>query len=91
MWGPSEFKATGNLLHYDRLKELRTIKIPTLLTAGEYDEARPSSVRYYTSLIPGAQFQVISNAAHVTMGDNPKENNRVLSEFLFKMDRKQAK
>lgn len=87
MWGPSEFKATGNLLHYDRLKELRTIKIPTLLTAGEYDEARPSSVRYYTRLIPGAQFQVISNAAHVTMGDNPRENNRVLRQFLQKMDK----
>jgi proline iminopeptidase len=65
---------------------LAAIKVPTLLTAGEFDEARPSSVRYYTSLIPGAQFQVISNAAHVTMGDNPKENNRVLSEFLRKID-----
>ena len=86
MWGPSEFKATGNLLHYDRLKELVTIKVPTLLTAGEFDEARPVSVRYYTSLIPGAQFQVIPDAAHVTMGDNPKENNRVLREFLLNMD-----
>ncbi|MHA8094953.1 proline iminopeptidase-family hydrolase [Aquirufa lenticrescens] len=87
MWGPSEFKATGNLLHYDRLKELATIKVPTLLTAGEFDEARPVSVRYYTSLIPGAQFQVISDAAHVTMGDNPRENNRVLRQFLHKMDK----
>jgi proline iminopeptidase len=87
MWGPSEFKATGNLLHYDRLKELATIKVPTLLTAGEFDEARPVSVRYYTSLIPGAQFQVISDAAHVTMGDNPRENNRVLRQFLQKMDK----
>ena len=86
MWGPSEFTATGNLLMYNRLKELATIKVPTLLTAGEFDEARPSSVRYYTSLIPGAQFQVIPQAAHSTMGDNPKENNRVLADFLLKMD-----
>lgn len=86
MWGPSEFTATGNLLNYDRLKELTQIKLPTLLTAGEYDEARPTSVRYYTSLIPGAQFQIITQAAHCTMQDNPKENNRILREFLRKMD-----
>ena len=86
MWGPSEFTATGNLLNYDRLKELATIKVPTLLTAGEYDEARPTSVRYYTSLIPGAKFQLIPQAAHSTMMDNPKENNRILREFLRKMD-----
>jgi proline iminopeptidase len=90
MWGPSEFTATGNLLNYDRLKELATIKVPTLLTAGEYDEARPTSVRYFTSLIPGAQFQLIPQAAHSTMQDNPKEYNRILREFLRKMDALQA-
>jgi proline iminopeptidase len=86
MWGPSEFTAMGNLLHYDRIKDLPKIKVPTLLTAGEFDEARPNSVKYYTSLIPGAQFQLIPHAAHVTMDDNVKENNKVLREFLRQMD-----
>ena len=86
MWGPSEFTATGNLLNYNRLKDLSKITVPTLLTAGEYDEARPSSVRYYTSLIPGAQFKEIPQAAHSTMMDNPKEYIGVLREFLRKMD-----
>ena len=86
MWGPSEFTATGNLLNYNRLKDLPKITVPTLLTAGEYDEARPSSVRYYTSLIPGSQFKEIPHAAHSTMMDNPKEYIGVLREFLRKMD-----
>ncbi|MEY4540244.1 MAG: proline iminopeptidase [Bacteroidota bacterium] len=86
MWGPSEFTATGNLLNYNRLKDLPKITVPTLLTAGEYDEARPSSVRYYTSLIPGAQFKEIPQAAHSTMMDNPKEYIGILREFLKKMD-----
>jgi proline iminopeptidase len=86
MWGPSEFTATGNLLNYNRLEDLPKITVPTLLTAGEYDEARPSSVRYYTSLIPGAQFKEIPQAAHSTMMDNPKEYIGVLREFLRKMD-----
>jgi proline iminopeptidase len=86
MWGPSEFTATGNLLNYNRLKDLPNITVPTLLTAGEFDEARPSSVRYYTSLIPGAQFKEIPQAAHSTMMDNPEEYIGVLREFLRKMD-----
>ena len=86
MWGPSEFTATGNLLNYNRLKDLPKITVPTLLTAGEYDEARPSSVRYYTSLIPGAKFKEIPQAAHSTMMDNPKKYIGVLREFLKKMD-----
>ena len=86
MWGPSEFTATGNLLHYDRIKDLPNIKVPTLLTAGEFDEARPISVKYYQSLIPGAKFQMIPQSGHVTMADDPKENNRILREFLRKMD-----
>jgi proline iminopeptidase len=86
MWGPSEFKVSGNLLNYDRIKDLPKIKVPTLLTAGEFDEARPNSVKYYTSLIPGAKFHLIINAAHVTMDDNMKENNQVLRDFLNQMD-----
>ena len=86
MWGPSEFTATGNLLNYNRLKELSQINVPTLLTAGEYDEARPTSVRYFTSLIPGANFQLIPQAAHSTMQDNPKEYNRVLRAYLHQVD-----
>jgi proline iminopeptidase len=86
MWGPSEFKATGNLLNYDRINDLPKIKVPTLLTAGEFDEARPNSVKYFQSLIPGAKFHLIPNAAHVTMDDNVKENNQVLRNFLRQMD-----
>jgi proline iminopeptidase len=86
MWGPSEFKVTGNLLNYDRIKDLPKIKVPTILTAGEFDEARPNSVKYYTSLIPGAKFHLIPNAAHATMDDNMEENNQVLRDFLNQMD-----
>jgi proline iminopeptidase len=86
MWGPSEFTATGNLLRYDRIKDLPKVKVPVLLTAGEFDEARPVTVKYFQSLIPGATFQLIPNAGHVTMADNPKENNKVLRDFLRKMD-----
>jgi len=87
MWGPSEFTTTGNLLHYDRVNRLKDIAVPTLLLAGEYDEARPSTVRYFQSLIPGAEFTMIKNSGHATMHDNPEQTLSRLNEFLLKIDK----
>jgi proline iminopeptidase len=86
MWGPSEFTATGNLLHYDRINNLNGIGVPTLLLTGEYDEARPSTVNYYHTLIPGSEFVIINDAAHETMNDNQEETLYVINHFLQKID-----
>ena len=87
MEGPSEFTFTGNLKNYDRTGRLHEIKVPTLFICGEYDEARPPTVKYYASLVPGSKFAVIKDAAHMTMQDNPKEDIRVIGEFLNEVDR----
>jgi len=86
MWGPSEFTATGNLLHYDRLSDLPKISIPTLLLTGEYDEARPGTVKYYQRLINGSGFVMIPDAAHETMNDNPEATLDALRTFFSKVD-----
>tara|TARA_R110002096_G_C14494944_1_gene714892 strand:- start:108 stop:1061 length:954 start_codon:yes stop_codon:yes gene_type:complete len=86
MWGPSEFTATGPLKTYDRTNRLGEIKVPTLFITGEFDEARPSTVKYYQSLVPGAKFEVIEGAAHITMQDKPYESNKVVMEFLNSLE-----
>lgn len=86
MWGPSEFTATGNLLHYDRVKNLPEIAVPTLLLAGEYDEARPVTVKYFQSLIPASEFVEIKDSGHDTMNDNPQDANAAISQFIQKID-----
>jgi proline iminopeptidase len=88
MWGPSEFTATGNLLNYDRVNRLNEVAVPTLLLTGEYDEARPGTVRYFQSLIPGSEFTVIKNSGHVTVQDNPEQTIDRINEFLIKNDDK---
>jgi proline iminopeptidase len=88
MWGPSEFTALGQLKTYDRTNRLGEIKVPTLFMAGEFDEARPSTVKYYQSLVPGAKFEVIKGSAHLTMQDKPEENNRVVMDFLNSLESK---
>ena len=87
MWGPSEFTATGNLKDYDRTDKVGEIEIPTLFICGEYDEARPSTVQYYQSLIPDSKFALIEDTAHATMHDNPKQNIEIIGSFLLEMDR----
>lgn len=88
MWGPSEFKATGTLKNYNRVQDLHKITVPVLFICGEYDEARPATVKYYQSLLPGSQLIVIKNSAHVTMIDNTEDNNKVIEDFLMKLDNK---
>jgi len=88
MWGPSEFTLTGSLKTYNRTNRLGEINVPTLFIAGEHDEARPATVKYYQSLVPGAKFEVIKGAAHLTMQDKPAENNKVIRDFINILEKK---
>lgn len=88
MGGPSEFTMTGTLKDYDRTNRLGEIKVPTLFITGEFDEARPSTVKYYQSLVPGAQFELIENAGHLTMQDNPDKNIKVITDFINSIEKK---
>ena len=86
MWGPSEFTATGTLKSYDATPYLKDIKVPTLFTVGEFDEADVPTVRRHSMLVPGARLAVIPGAAHITTWDNPDETLRVVREFLRDVD-----
>ena len=87
MWGPSEFTATGTLLNYNRIDKLSEVKVPVLFLTGEYDEAKPSTVREYQSLVPNAEFVEISNSGHATLNDNPEEALSAIRTFLNKTDK----
>lgn len=82
MGGPSEFTVTGSLRNYDRTDRLGEIKVPTLFMAGEYDEAKPTTVEYYQSLVPGAKFVLIYDSGHLTTIDQPEKTNQIVIDFL---------
>jgi len=86
MWGPSEFTVTGTLRTYDATRQLRRIKVPTLYTVGEFDEADPVLVRRFATLTPGARYEVIPGAAHVTTWDNADAMLAVVRDFLRNVD-----
>lgn len=88
MWGPSEFHATGALKDFDRTDRLSEILIPTLLTAGRYDEATPEAAAWYQSLIPDSQLRVFEKSSHMTMLEEPDLYVQVIREFLRGVDAK---
>lgn len=86
MQGPSEFTITGTLRHYDATSFLPSIRVPTLYTVGEFDEANPATIRRFAGLTPGAQVAVIAGAAHLTTWDNPTATLEVVRTFLRHAD-----
>lgn len=86
MWGPTEFTATGTLIKYDRVKKLKHIKVPCLFITGEYDEARPETVRYFSSLVKRSQFGIIEGAGHGTMHDNKIKNIQLIKDFIASVE-----
>jgi proline iminopeptidase len=86
MWGPSEFTIAGTLKGYEGASRLRRVKVPTLFTVGEFDEAGPANVKRFAKLTPGSTVEVISDAAHITTWDNPQTMLRVVRHFLAKAD-----
>lgn len=86
MWGPTEFTATGTLKNFDNVDKLKKIKVPTLFITGEFDEARPATVRRFKSMVPRAKFELIKNAGHATMHDNLRRNRKVIRNFLKRIE-----
>lgn len=64
----------------DRLKEIRK---PTLVLAGEEDQATPVAAnKLLADNIPGAQLRVIKDVGHFYQLEKPDEFNRELRQFL---------
>ena len=91
MQGPSEFTITGTLKKYDVTALLKTIKVPTLYTVGEFDEADPPTIKRFASLTPGAKVVVIPGSAHITSWDNPAAMVGAIRAFLRQTDSTQKR
>ena len=86
MWGPSDFTVTGILKSYDRTSELRTLSMPVLFHCGEFDEARPDTIREQAALTPNAEVVIIPGAGRLTMIDAPEQANKAIVDFLAKVE-----
>lgn len=82
MWGPTEFTATGTLKNYDRSKDLVQLNLPVLFIAGQYDEARPETMKKFQAKVKGSKLVIIPGSGHGLYRDQPHLYTAALREFL---------
>lgn len=82
MWGPSEFRATGTLKHFDARPWLPSMAVPSLFLAGQFGEEVPASIERFSKLAPGSQFVMIPASGHVTHNDNLPAVLAAVRQFL---------
>jgi proline iminopeptidase len=86
MWGPNEFTCTGNLIEWDRTDRLGEIRVPTLITGGEFDEVHPSCAETLRRGIPNSELVIFPGCAHHPELENPADYYCVLLRFLDRVD-----
>jgi proline iminopeptidase len=83
MWGShGEFVIDGNLTVVEYADRLPTIKVPTLITAGDHDECDPALSREMNALIPGSKLVVLPDSGHMTFVDQPRQFLEAVQNFL---------
>ena len=82
MNGPNEFHVVGTLRDWTIVERLPDISAPTLVVAGEFDEATPATWQPYVERIPGARGHVFAGCSHCSHLEKPEEFRAVIAAFL---------
>lgn len=86
--GENETMVVGTLKGYSAMSILPTIKVPVLMTTGEFDELGPRTIERHAKRIPGAKFIEYKDAAHVTQWDAAEQSVRDARAFFRSIDGK---
>lgn len=86
MNGPNEFHVVGSLREWSIIDELHRVNAPTLVIAGEYDEATPLTWQPFVTGIRGARSHVFPGASHCTHLEQPLIFRQLVAEFLAAND-----
>lgn len=83
MWGShGEYVIDGNLSSVEYTDKLATIKVPTLITAGDNDECDPSLSKEMQSKIAGSKLVIFPKSGHMTFVDQPVLFISTINDFL---------
>ena len=77
-----EFIIDGNMTSVEYAEKLRTLRIPTLIVAGEHDAWSLQMSEEMHSNILGSQLAVLPKSKHMTFVDQPKMFNDTVDAFV---------
>jgi len=86
LWGPNEFSCTGELRNWSVLERLGEITNPTLVLGGRFDEATPTITEATHRAIPGSEWVIFEQSAHLPHLEEPEHYLQVLESFLCRHD-----
>jgi L-proline amide hydrolase len=86
MNGPNEFHIVGTLRDWSIVDRVHLIDVPTLVVAGEDDEATPATWAPFAEKIPDVATHVFPGASHCTHLEQPLEFRAVIAGFLARYD-----
>ena len=82
MNGPNDFTVIGNLKDWDRSVETRDIKLPTLITCGEFDAVSPACAVTLKKAIPHAELRLFKGCSHVPHLEDEVNYMNIIEQFL---------
>ena len=88
MWGPTEFLSNGSLKSWTRSADMGEITAPSLFIAGEFDEARPTTLEEFRKTMRDARLVVIPGAAHAAMREKPVDYIAAVRAFLADVEKR---
>ena len=86
MNGPNEFTIIGNIRYWDITEKLHTIRVPTLVTGGRYDEVTPKVARSIHNHIAGSKLVTFEKSSHLAMWEERSKYMRTLDRFMRSVD-----
>jgi proline iminopeptidase len=83
MWGSDgEFVIDGNLKSVEYLDRLSTIKVPTLIIAGDHDQCDPSLSKEMHDKIANSSLVIVPSSGHMTFVEQPALFVKTVSDFV---------
>ncbi|MBF4577033.1 proline iminopeptidase-family hydrolase [Frondihabitans sp. VKM Ac-2883] len=86
MNGPNEFHVIGTMRDWTVIDRLPLVTAPTLVVAGEYDEATPATWQPFVDGIAGSSSHVFAGASHCSHLEQPETFRAVIGAFLATHD-----
>jgi len=83
---PSYFRAVSAILGWSVADRLEALAQPALVVSGDRDYTPPARKRQYVERLPRATMEIVRDSGHATPVDQPAEFNRIVLEFLGRVD-----
>ncbi len=90
MNGPNEFTITGNIRDIDISGQLGSLRVPTLVLGGRFDEVTPRVAQQIADGVPGARWVEFAESSHLPFWEERSHFRTVVTEFLRSVDAKVA-